>query len=100
MEEEMSKLTVGAKTTRTRTVKAPTLHVLVQFLSADRPLSAFDIRASLGPALSKGTIYPMLARLEQKGWLSGQQVAGLRVPKRVYQLTRIGGTGPGTIVMS
>lgn len=90
MEEEISKLTVGPKTTRTPQPKAPTLHVLVQFLSADRPLSAFDIRASIGATLSKGTIYPMLARLEQKGWLSGEQVAGLRAPKRVYRLTRTG----------
>lgn len=90
MEEETSKVKVGAKTRRTPRPKAPTLHVLVEFLSAHRPLSAFDIRASLGPRLSKGTIYPMLARLEQQGWLSGEQVAGLRAPKRVYRLTRTG----------
>jgi hypothetical protein len=89
-EEETSKLKMEAKTRRTPQPKVPTLHVLVQFLSVDRPLSAFDIRASLGPVLSKGTIYPMLARLERQGWLSGEQVAGLRLPKRVYRLTRTG----------
>ena len=81
---------VGFKTTRTRQAKAPTILVLVQFLGAHRPLSAFDIRASLGVVLSNGTLYPMLQRLERNGWLRGEQVAGLRIPKRVYRLTRIG----------
>jgi DNA-binding PadR family transcriptional regulator len=59
-------------------------------LGADRPLSALDIRSSFGRAPSKGTLYPMLARLEKQGWLCAKQVAGFRVPKRVYRLTRTG----------
>jgi DNA-binding PadR family transcriptional regulator len=81
---------LGSKTRRTPRPKAPTLRVLVQFLGADRPLSVFDIRSTRSRPLSKGTLYPMLARLEQRGWLSAKQVAGRRTPKRVYRLTRTG----------
>jgi hypothetical protein len=78
---ETSKLKGEAKTTRTRQVKSPTLRVLAQFSGgAARPAQRLWHSLIAQPALSKGTIYPMLARLERKGWLRGEEIAGLRMP--------------------
>jgi hypothetical protein len=81
---------VGDKTARTPRPKASTVLVLIQFLSADRGLTGFDILAAAGRRLSCGTVYPMLRRLEQDGWITGEWVRGLRDRKRPYRLTRLG----------
>jgi DNA-binding PadR family transcriptional regulator len=81
---------VGDKTARTPRPKASTVLVLIQFLSADRGLTGFDILAALDRRLSCGTIYPMLRRLERDGWITGEWVNGLRDRKRLYRLTRLG----------
>jgi DNA-binding PadR family transcriptional regulator len=81
---------VGDKTARTPRPKASTVLVLIQFLSADRGLTGFDILVALDRRLSCGTVYPMLRRMERDGWITGEWVNGLRDRKRPYRLTRLG----------
>jgi DNA-binding PadR family transcriptional regulator len=75
-------------------MSGPTLKVLKVFLEQPRVgLAGADLtrKAKVG----SGTLYPMLSRLEQAGWVSGEwenidpQAAG-RPRRRFYTLTGLG----------
>jgi PadR family transcriptional regulator, regulatory protein PadR len=67
--------------------------VLSAFLSSGRELSGAEI--AKGSKLASGTLYPLLSRLEQAGWLSStwetDSTSDLGRPRRrLYQLTARG----------
>src|SRR5690348_765506 len=75
-------------------LSCPTLRVLKQLLQRPRhPQSGAEL--SLGANVGSGTLYPMLARLERAGWISGAweaidpKVAG-RPRRKFYTLTALG----------
>lgn len=75
-------------------ITGPTLKVLGQFF--DHPndqLSGFEILRSTG--LASGTLYPILFRLEEAGWLESEweDVAPSQVKRprrRLYRMTALG----------
>jgi PadR family transcriptional regulator, regulatory protein PadR len=72
-----------------------TVRVLGKFLEVGRPLSGADLINSLG--LFSGTLYPILQRMENEGWLVGTweddppTVLG-RPNRKYYKLTGVGQT--------
>jgi DNA-binding PadR family transcriptional regulator len=70
------------------------LRVLGCFIDTDREETAgSDIMREIG--IASGSLYPMLAKLEQSGWLRGRLEPGAprekgRPNKRLYKLTRDG----------
>jgi PadR family transcriptional regulator, regulatory protein PadR len=68
--------------------------VLAAFL-ADPAQDRYGLEISKQAGLASGTLYPILARLEQAGWVSSRwesidPSAEGRRPRRYYQLTREG----------
>ncbi len=69
------------------------LQVLRAFVDAGEPLSGSDVRKSV--KLQSGTLYPILLRFEEAGWLKSYwesvdpSTAG-RPRKRFYELTGAG----------
>ena len=75
-------------------ITGPTLKVLGQFFDrANEPLSGIEILRSTG--LASGTLYPILFRLEEAGWLESQweDVAPSQIGRprrRLYRITALG----------
>jgi PadR family transcriptional regulator, regulatory protein PadR len=75
-------------------ITGPTLKVLGQFFRCPLvPLSGSEISRSTG--LASGTLYPILFRLEEAGWLESEWedvVPALvkRPRRRLYRMTRLG----------
>jgi PadR family transcriptional regulator PadR len=75
-------------------LSAPTLRVLVAFMSAPQDeLSGAQVRRAANVA--SGTLYPILARFEQAGWLESRWETGDphtlgRPRRRFYRLTILG----------
>lgn len=79
-------------TLRSRTPSPQTLSVL-QSLGADSERWAYGLEISRETRLKSGTLYPILNRLAERGWLEGRWVeaeqAG-RPPRHAYRLTATG----------
>jgi PadR family transcriptional regulator PadR len=79
---------------RRRTPSLSTQRVLAALLE-DPTIELYGLEISGRAGLPSGTIYPMLARLEQLGWLSSRweeidsRLEGRR-PRRYYKLTGLG----------
>jgi DNA-binding PadR family transcriptional regulator len=74
-------------------VTAPTLEVLEMLLDAEKPVWGLRIMDTLGRP--SGTVYPILERLESKGWIRSEWAAGDAGPhgerrRRLYELTADG----------
>jgi DNA-binding PadR family transcriptional regulator len=74
-------------------LSAPTLRVLAQFAASSTELSGSQIMRAT--SLKSGTLYPLLQRLENAGWLESRQESGnprkLRRPLyHYYRLTAEG----------
>ena len=74
-------------------VTAPTLEVLQALLDAGEPLWGLRIMEALGRP--SGTVYPILERLERRGWIRSEWAAGDAGPhgerqRRLYELTAEG----------
>ncbi|MQS36810.1 PadR family transcriptional regulator [Streptomyces katsurahamanus] len=92
---------------RVRRVKSPfritsaTLDVLEAFLSAREELHGFAVAKAAGKPT--GSIYPILARLEQAGWLDShwetEHPEEGRPRRRFYALTPHGGQAARAIVL-
>jgi PadR family transcriptional regulator PadR len=72
---------------------APTLEVLQALLDAGEPVWGLRIMEVLGRP--SGTVYPILERLESKGWIRSEWAAGDAGPhgerqRRLYRLTAEG----------
>lgn len=74
-------------------LSTPTLKVLGALMSATDDLSGADVARATG--LASGTLYPILIRLEEAGWLASQwekevpEVLG-RPRRRIYRVTGLG----------
>lgn len=72
----------------------PTRHVLAA-LATDPTGQHYGLDLARRAALRPGTIYPILARLEGRGWITGEwekispSIEGRR-PRRYYRLTAAG----------
>lgn len=76
-------------------LKRGTLELILLRLLADRPAYGYELVRRLqgdGPAVIKeGTIYPVLYRLEDQGWIAPEWQAPDRgVPRKYYRLTEAG----------
>ena len=75
-------------------ITGPTLKVLREFFHAPAvPLSGVEISRSTG--LASGTLYPILFRLEEAGWLESDWEEVLpalvkRPRRRLYRMTALG----------
>jgi PadR family transcriptional regulator PadR len=73
-------------------VTVPVLHILAAMLEGPADQECYGLELSRVAGLKTGTIYPVLARLEQAGWLSSRwedtvpSEAG-RPRRRLYRLT-------------
>ena len=71
----------------------PTTITMTQFLRSDRPLCGYDIIKST--RLASGTLYPLLKRLENAGWLTSKPenidpVVEGRPARTLYSVTKLG----------
>jgi PadR family transcriptional regulator, regulatory protein PadR len=74
-------------------ITGPILKVLNEFLHATASLSGAEISRSTG--LASGTLYPILFRLEEAGWLESAWEAAVpalvkRPRRRLYCITGLG----------
>ena len=79
--------------TRTRRPSAATLKILNSLAAAPNGLHGYALMQA--SSLASGTLYPILKRLTDRGWLekhweSGEDVTG--PPRRIYTLTALGRT--------
>ena len=77
--------------TRTRRPSAATLNILNCLSEASEGLHGYALMKAAG--LASGTLYPILARLADRGWLeksweTGPETSG--PPRRIYTLTPVG----------
>jgi len=77
--------------TRDRKPSSSTLKVLKCLIAAPNGLHGYALMKASG--LASGTLYPILARLSRRGWLTkaweiGDAVTG--PPRRIYNLTPLG----------
>lgn len=71
----------------------PTIAVLAALLSATEEEPAWGLKICRDADLGPGTVYPILDRLTERGWVTGQEETGPhpgRPARRFYELT---GTG-------
>ena len=76
---------------RTRTPSASTLKILKSLSQASDGLHGYALMKAAG--LASGTLYPILARLTERGWLGKNWETGPDVtgpPRRIYTLTSLG----------
>lgn len=76
-------------------LKRGTLELILLRLLADRPAYGYELvrRLERGarPAIKEGTIYPVLYRLEDRGWIEPSWQAPERgAPRKYYALTEAG----------
>jgi PadR family transcriptional regulator PadR len=74
-------------------ITGPILKVLKEFLYATASLSGTEISRSTG--LASGTLYPILFRLEEAGWLESMWEMAVpalvkRPRRRLYRMTGLG----------
>lgn len=77
--------------TRTRKPSAATLTILKCLSVSPQGLHGYALMKA--SSLASGTLYPILARLAERGWLektweTGEDVTG--PPRRIYTLTPVG----------
>ena len=77
--------------TRIRKPSPSTLMILESLSNSPEGLHGYALMKASG--LASGTLYPILARLAERGWLektweTGEDVAG--PPRRIYTLTSLG----------
>ena len=77
--------------TRTRRPSAATLKILKCLVGATDGLHGYALMKGTG--LASGSLYPILGRLAERGWLdkaweTGDDVSG--PPRRIYKLTDLG----------
>ena len=77
--------------TRIRRPSAATLKILNSLAAAPKGLHGYALMQA--SSLASGTLYPILKRLTDRGWLeknweSGEDEAG--PPRRIYRLTPLG----------
>jgi PadR family transcriptional regulator PadR len=73
-------------------ITRPTLRVLAQLLE-DRDGWHYGYTLSQGTTLASGTLYPILQRLAEHGWLTtkwGESEIPGRPPRHLYRLTALG----------
>lgn len=80
-----------------RELKRGTLEMILLRLLSERPMYGYEIvselRGRLGEqfSLKEGTLYPVLYRLENAGWIEARwETAERGVPRKYYRLTRPG----------
>ncbi|MEE2777612.1 MAG: PadR family transcriptional regulator [Acidobacteriota bacterium] len=72
-----------------------TAHALLGFLTWG-PMSGYDIKKAIGESISNfwsesyGQIYPMLKRLDQRGWVAHTEAPTGRRGRKLYRLTAAG----------
>ena len=79
----------------TTELKRGTLELILLRLLATRPTYGYDLVRRLaadgGPTIKEGTVYPVLYRLEDDGWIAPEWQAPRRgVPRKIYHLTDAG----------
>ena len=79
--------------TRTRRPSSATVKILNSLAQAQEGLHGYALMQAAG--LASGTLYPILKRLSDRGWLekvweSGEDISG--PPRRIYTLTPLGYT--------
>lgn len=79
--------------TRTRKPSSSTLKILKCLMSSPEGLHGYALMKASG--LASGTLYPILGRLTDRGWLekaweTGEDITG--PPRRIYTLTALGRT--------
>ncbi|MFG3257617.1 PadR family transcriptional regulator [Streptomyces sp. NPDC048172] len=71
----------------------PTLEVLKVLLSATEDDPAWGLKICEEADLGSGTVYPILDRLTEQGWITGREETGPhpgRPARRYYELTAFG----------
>ncbi len=76
-------------------LKRGTLELILLRLLAGRPKYGYELvrqlQAGGGGGIKEGTVYPVLYRLEDRGWIAPEWQAPARgVPRKYYQLTPAG----------
>jgi len=77
--------------TRTRRPSSATLKILNNLAAAPRGLHGYALMQAC--ALASGTLYPILKRLSDRGWLEKTWESGVEEtgpPRRIYTLTPLG----------
>lgn len=79
--------------TRTRKPSSSTLKILECLSASPGGLHGYALMKASG--LASGTLYPILGRLSERGWLekhweTGEDVSG--PPRRIYTITSVGRT--------
>ena len=78
-----------------RELKRGTLELVLLRLLAGKPKYGYALVRQLqtdeAPEIKEGTVYPVLYRLEDRGWIAPEWQAPARgVPRKYYQLTPAG----------
>ncbi|MCF2125995.1 PadR family transcriptional regulator [Strepomyces sp. STD 3.1] len=71
----------------------PTLEVLKVLLASTPDNPAWGLKICDEADLGSGTVYPILDRLEENGWITSRKESGPhpgRPPRRYYELTAAG----------
>lgn len=76
-------------------LKRGTLELVLLRLLVERPKYGYELVRALQEgdevAIKEGTVYPVLYRLEDRGWIAPEWQAPTRgVPRKYYQLTTAG----------
>lgn len=76
-------------------LKRGTLELILLQLLSKRPAYGYELvrRLSVGdqPSIKEGTVYPVLYRLEDRGWIAPKWQAPRRgVPRKYYEMTDTG----------
>ena len=67
--------------------------IVLNFLAQKREMYGLELVRVSNNKLKRGTIYVLLSRLEDKGFVSSRQISDIGVsglPKRVYSITGLG----------
>ncbi|MFE4874784.1 PadR family transcriptional regulator [Streptomyces sp. NPDC056682] len=73
----------------------PTLEVLKALMASTADAPAWGLSICQTAELGSGTVYPILERLVENGWITSREEAGPhpgRPARRYYELTRAGRT--------
>lgn len=88
-----------------RELKRGTVEMILLRLLSERPMYGYELVSELRKrggghfSLKEGTLYPVLYRLEDAGWVQTRwETVERGVPRKYYQLTRTGSDQLSTLI--